>query len=195
MTHEGLIDKYLPSAYQRLINITQPIPPQISHSRFHLTTITLNLFAAHRQQPTLSPAQSETSKMWESYESQISRKPITQPRIIIHGGAGNIRPETMPPERYQLFRASLLTIVSSSVHRALNLNPAAWPSSSIIYSNALRSPNPTASSSTPFPMVPSQQPSTLQPMPSPSWKTTHSTTLGAGQSSLATGSTSSKQAS
>ncbi|KAK3901911.1 hypothetical protein C8A05DRAFT_15977, partial [Staphylotrichum tortipilum] len=35
-----------------------------------------------------------------------------QPRLIIHGGAGNITPSTLTPERYAEFRAALLTIVS-----------------------------------------------------------------------------------
>jgi L-asparaginase len=34
-----------------------------------------------------------------------------QPRLIIHGGAGNITPATLTPERYAEFRTALLTIV------------------------------------------------------------------------------------
>jgi len=34
-----------------------------------------------------------------------------QPRLIIHGGAGNIRPENMDRERYLGYRESLLRIV------------------------------------------------------------------------------------
>ena len=41
------------------------------------------------------------------------------PRLIIHGGAGNITPSTLPPELYQEYRASLLTIVSNTYHYLL----------------------------------------------------------------------------
>ncbi|KAL1845034.1 hypothetical protein VTK73DRAFT_1299 [Phialemonium thermophilum] len=34
-----------------------------------------------------------------------------QPRLIVHGGAGNVRPSTLPIERRKAFRASLLRIV------------------------------------------------------------------------------------
>lgn len=37
----------------------------------------------------------------------------TQPRLIIHGGAGNITPATLTPDRYAEFRTALLTIVRS----------------------------------------------------------------------------------
>lgn len=35
----------------------------------------------------------------------------TLPRLIIHGGAGNIQPATLPPEKYTAYREALLTIV------------------------------------------------------------------------------------
>ncbi|EAQ85315.1 hypothetical protein CHGG_09329 [Chaetomium globosum CBS 148.51] len=35
-----------------------------------------------------------------------------QPRLIIHGGAGNITPATLTPKRYAEFRTALLTIIS-----------------------------------------------------------------------------------
>lgn len=35
----------------------------------------------------------------------------TSPRLIIHGGAGNIQPATLPPEKYTAYREALLTIV------------------------------------------------------------------------------------
>jgi L-asparaginase len=38
----------------------------------------------------------------------------TQPRIILHGGAGNITHETMPPDKLALYRASLLSILSTA---------------------------------------------------------------------------------
>ncbi|KAK3291324.1 nucleophile aminohydrolase [Chaetomium fimeti] len=40
--------------------------------------------------------------------------PQLQPRLIIHGGAGNITPATLTPERYAEFRTALLTIISKS---------------------------------------------------------------------------------
>lgn len=36
------------------------------------------------------------------------------PRLIIHGGAGNILPSNLPPTKYQKYRSSLLTIISST---------------------------------------------------------------------------------
>lgn len=35
------------------------------------------------------------------------------PRLIIHGGAGNIQPDKLPSEKYAQYREALLTIVSS----------------------------------------------------------------------------------
>ncbi|KAK4224008.1 L-asparaginase [Podospora fimiseda] len=46
--------------------------------------------------------------------SQPHRIPKFQPRIIIHGGAGNITPANLPPDLYNQYRASLLTIVSKT---------------------------------------------------------------------------------
>ncbi|KAI1847495.1 hypothetical protein JX266_006347 [Neoarthrinium moseri] len=45
------------------------------------------------------------------YKPQVS---TVKPRLIIHGGAGNIRPETMSPEKYAQYREALLTIVSQT---------------------------------------------------------------------------------
>ncbi|QBZ64465.1 hypothetical protein PoMZ_06164 [Pyricularia oryzae] len=39
---------------------------------------------------------------------------LVTPRLIIHGGAGNITPENLPPERYNAFREALLTIVTKT---------------------------------------------------------------------------------
>ncbi|KAL8372313.1 hypothetical protein RB595_001890 [Gaeumannomyces hyphopodioides] len=39
------------------------------------------------------------------------QSPIITPRLIIHGGAGNITPGNLPPDRYNAFRNALLTIV------------------------------------------------------------------------------------
>ncbi|KAI9696508.1 MAG: hypothetical protein M1820_008136 [Bogoriella megaspora] len=41
------------------------------------------------------------------------RKPI-QPRIIIHGGAGNITPDNLPPSRSAAYRRALLSILQTS---------------------------------------------------------------------------------
>lgn len=38
-----------------------------------------------------------------------------QPRIIIHGGAGNITHANFPPARYKQYREALLTIVCSAL--------------------------------------------------------------------------------
>jgi L-asparaginase len=35
----------------------------------------------------------------------------TKPRLIIHGGAGNIQPSKLTPEKYAQYREALLTIV------------------------------------------------------------------------------------
>ncbi|KAK4128023.1 asparaginase [Parathielavia appendiculata] len=50
------------------------------------------------------------------YKPQIPSHPRLQPRLIIHGGAGNITPATLNPSRYAEFRAALLTIVSKTHH-------------------------------------------------------------------------------
>lgn len=41
-----------------------------------------------------------------------TREPKTAPRLIIHGGAGNTTPATLPPEKYAAYREALLTIAS-----------------------------------------------------------------------------------
>ncbi len=48
------------------------------------------------------------------YKSQHQTKPIIKPRLIIHGGAGNIKPSTVPPEKWAAYRAALLDIVSAT---------------------------------------------------------------------------------
>jgi L-asparaginase len=45
------------------------------------------------------------------YKAQQPSRPKLQPRLIIHGGAGNITPATLTPDRYKEFRVALLTIV------------------------------------------------------------------------------------
>lgn len=47
------------------------------------------------------------------YKPQEPTSPAIQPRIIIHGGAGNITPASVTPELYREFRDALLTIVST----------------------------------------------------------------------------------
>lgn len=42
-------------------------------------------------------------------EAQVKVKP----RLIIHGGAGNLTPANLAPEKYQALRTALLTIVST----------------------------------------------------------------------------------
>lgn len=46
------------------------------------------------------------------YKKQEKQSLKIQPRLIIHGGAGNIRREDFPPEKYQAYRDSLISIVS-----------------------------------------------------------------------------------
>ncbi|KAL2021654.1 hypothetical protein VTK56DRAFT_6746 [Thermocarpiscus australiensis] len=48
------------------------------------------------------------------YKPQLPAPPKVQPRLIIHGGAGNITPASLSPGRYQEYRAALLTIVSKA---------------------------------------------------------------------------------
>ncbi|KAI0376445.1 N-terminal nucleophile aminohydrolase [Hypomontagnella monticulosa] len=40
--------------------------------------------------------------------------PQIKPRLIIHGGAGNITPDTLGPEKYEQYRRALLSIVSKT---------------------------------------------------------------------------------
>jgi L-asparaginase len=46
------------------------------------------------------------------YKAQIS-SPKVKPRLIIHGGAGNITPANLPEEQYHQYRHALLTVVSA----------------------------------------------------------------------------------
>ncbi|KAH7161568.1 nucleophile aminohydrolase [Dactylonectria macrodidyma] len=48
------------------------------------------------------------------YRVQESRHFKLQPRIIIHGGAGNIQRENYPPEKYQAYRDALITIITKT---------------------------------------------------------------------------------
>ncbi|KAI1777218.1 N-terminal nucleophile aminohydrolase [Hypoxylon cercidicola] len=47
------------------------------------------------------------------YKRQLAA-PQVKPRLIIHGGAGNITPEKLGPEKYKQYRHALLTIVSKA---------------------------------------------------------------------------------
>ncbi|KAI0844618.1 N-terminal nucleophile aminohydrolase [Daldinia vernicosa] len=49
------------------------------------------------------------------YKQQPERNATqVKPRLIIHGGAGNITPENLGPEKYKQYRHALLTIVSKT---------------------------------------------------------------------------------
>lgn len=43
---------------------------------------------------------------------QQEMKSRVKPRLVIHGGAGNIHPDTYPPEKFQAYRKALVEIVS-----------------------------------------------------------------------------------
>lgn len=47
------------------------------------------------------------------YKSQRSETLKVKPRLIIHGGAGNITHAYLQPKDWEAYRKSLLTIVSS----------------------------------------------------------------------------------
>lgn len=48
------------------------------------------------------------------YKRQSERNTTqVKPRLIIHGGAGNITPENLGPEKYKQYRDALLTIVGT----------------------------------------------------------------------------------
>ena len=46
-----------------------------------------------------------------SMEYKVQSQQAIKPRLIIHGGAGNIQPDKFTPERYAEYRKALLTIV------------------------------------------------------------------------------------
>ncbi|KAK0707844.1 nucleophile aminohydrolase [Lasiosphaeris hirsuta] len=48
------------------------------------------------------------------YKRQETQPPSVKPRIIIHGGAGNITSASIPPELYRQYREALLTILSKT---------------------------------------------------------------------------------
>ncbi|PQE29593.1 L-asparaginase precursor protein [Rutstroemia sp. NJR-2017a BBW] len=57
-------------------------------------------------------------------QSSSSSQKIT-PRIIIHGGAGNILPVNLPPAKYKLYHDSLLKILSNTHH--FLTSPSSFP--------------------------------------------------------------------
>lgn len=46
------------------------------------------------------------------YKRQDPTAVKVKPRLIIHGGAGNIKPSNLAPPEYEGYRHALLTIVS-----------------------------------------------------------------------------------
>ncbi|KAK7414594.1 hypothetical protein QQX98_006531 [Neonectria punicea] len=48
------------------------------------------------------------------YRAQDTQRVRVQPRLIIHGGAGNISRENYPPDKYQAYRDALISIVSKA---------------------------------------------------------------------------------
>lgn len=60
----------------------------------------------------LGPQDLEIMEYKQAWCSTRSLK--IKPRLIIHGGAGNIKPTNLTPERYQAVRTSLLGMVCES---------------------------------------------------------------------------------
>lgn len=46
------------------------------------------------------------------YKARRPLQPKVSPRIILHGGAGNVTPSALPPEKRQAYREALFSIVS-----------------------------------------------------------------------------------
>ncbi|KAE8453277.1 hypothetical protein EG329_011344 [Mollisiaceae sp. DMI_Dod_QoI] len=57
------------------------------------------------------------------------------PRLVIHGGAGNILPSNLPPSKYKRYHDALLTVLAES-HRFLT-SPSSFPLSTASYTSAL----------------------------------------------------------
>ncbi|KAK4135051.1 N-terminal nucleophile aminohydrolase [Trichocladium antarcticum] len=64
------------------------------------------------------------------YQRQPPPGPKLQPRLIIHGGAGNITPSSLTPARYREYRTALLTIISKSHAFMTTPNPSPSPTPS-----------------------------------------------------------------
>ena len=58
-----------------------------------------------------------------------SKATIT-PRLVIHGGAGNILPSNLPPAKYKLYHDSLLRILCSA-HNYLTQSSSSSPTTSL----------------------------------------------------------------
>lgn len=50
------------------------------------------------------------------YKHQSPAAVKVKPRLIIHGGAGNIKPSNLAPPEYEAYRRALLTIVRPFTH-------------------------------------------------------------------------------
>ncbi|KAF4464199.1 L-asparaginase precursor [Fusarium albosuccineum] len=48
------------------------------------------------------------------YKAQNQNPPAVKPRLIIHGGAGNIQRQDYPPDKYQAYRKALIDIVTET---------------------------------------------------------------------------------
>jgi len=64
-------------------------------------------------------------------------KPSIKPRLIIHGGAGNILPSNLPPLKYKAYHDSLLQILADTHHFLTHPPPPSSSSSSYAYSSKL----------------------------------------------------------
>jgi len=52
---------------------------------------------------------------YKNQEADVASPPIrVRPRLIIHGGAGNITPATLSPDKYKEYRAALLETVNKT---------------------------------------------------------------------------------
>ncbi|KPM34501.1 hypothetical protein AK830_g12073 [Neonectria ditissima] len=74
------------------------------------------------------------------YKTQDPQRAIIQPRLIIHGGAGNIRRENYPPDKYQAYRDALISIITKTdayMKTPISEKPPISPSSSSSASHLL----------------------------------------------------------
>jgi L-asparaginase len=69
------------------------------------------------------------------FKEPIHQSTPLKPRLIIHGGAGNLQPSTLSPTRYRAYHTSLLHILSSA-HRFLN-SSSSFPLATAPYVSAL----------------------------------------------------------
>jgi L-asparaginase len=71
------------------------------------------------------------------YKRPPPSPPKLQPRLIIHGGAGNITPASLTPDRYREYRAALLTIISKSHTYMTTPSPTLLPTALSTATHAL----------------------------------------------------------